>query len=425
MHGDVSPLRLFCIPVEIFLGRRQWLGLTLFALATACSAARPIAPPASSASKPQEFSVPRTVVTPERAESIPELYQRAIALGASGEHARAALEFQRIHDLDPEGELADDALFQSSSEHDLSNALERAALGYEQLARRYPQSELAFASLVRATRLLARLDQWQRAGELSELALSREHQRERELGPLERVTLYAASALWRLEQDDERAAQTFIEKGRAVIDEYQLDAAGRLPLELAPLYFSLGELRRRRGERIVFQPLPPDFADALERRCQLLLDAHSAYSDAMRAYDVHFSAIAGYRVGELYEKLHQDVMRLTPPASADTEEKRRLFEAGMRLRYTVLLEKARKFMEHTLGWVERNGEHSVWVDKTHEAILEIREATKREEAALAAIPYSRATLEAALLDLQRRSEEKAKEKEKARLKGSPGAKPGR
>jgi hypothetical protein len=344
------------------------------------------------------------VITPERAESIPELYQQALALASAGEHLRAALEFQRVHDLDPDGELADDALFQCASERDIGGALANAARVYEQLARRYPKSELASTALVRATRLLARVDQWQRAGELADLALTGA----RELGPLERISAYAASALARLEQGDERAAQTFIERGRAVIDEYRLDAAGRLPLELAPLYFSLGELRRRRSERIVFEPLPPDFADALERRCQLLLDAHSAYSDAMRAYDVHFSAIAGYRVGELYERLHRDVMLIAPPAAADTEEKRVLFEAAMRLRYAVLLEKAQKFMEHTIGWVERNGEHSPWVEKTHEAIAEIREATRREEAALAALPYPRATLEAALLDLQRRTEEKKK-----------------
>jgi tetratricopeptide (TPR) repeat protein len=399
--------------VEIFLGRS--LCLALFALASGCVGARPIAQAPSPVGEARGFAVPRTVITPERAASIPELFQQALALGSSGEHARAALEFQRIHDLDPAGELADDALFQSASEHDLAGELDAAALVYQQLARRYPKSELVSSALVRAIRILMRLDQWPRAGELSELALSGS----RELGPLERITVYAASALARLERSDEHAASTFIEKGRALIDEYQLDAAGRLPLELAPLYFSLGELRRRRAERIVFEPLPPSFADALERRCQLLLDAHSAYSDAMRAYDVHFSAIAGYRVGELYERLHQDVMRITPPATADTEEKRILFEAAMRLRYAVLLEKAQKFMEHTLGWVERNGEHSPWVEKTHEAIADIRAAAKREEAALAALPYPRATVEAALLDLQRRSDEKKK------LEALPGSAPRR
>ncbi|HWA71386.1 MAG TPA: hypothetical protein VG937_03590 [Polyangiaceae bacterium] len=361
-------------------------------------------PAPSSAAHTTKFSVPRTVITPEQTTSIPELYQHALKLAESGAHSEAAVEFARVHELDADGELADDALFQCASERDQAGALENAALTYEQLARRYPTSELAVLALVRATRIFARLDQWQRAGELSNRALASQ----RPLGPLESISVYSASALSRLEQDDERGAESFIEKGRALVDEYRLDAAGTLPLELAPLYFALGELRRRRGERIQFDPLPPNFADALERRCQLILDAHSAYSDAMRAYDVHFSAIAGYRVGELYEQLHKDVMRVTPPASADTEEKRQLFEAAMRLRYAVLLDKARQFMEHTLGWVERNGEHSLWVEKTHEAIADIREASRREQAALAALPYPRATLEAALADLQRRSQEKEK-----------------
>jgi hypothetical protein len=388
--------------VEIFACRG--LGLSLLILASGCAASPGARPAASSAARVNEVSVPRTVITPEQTSSIPELYQRAVELAATGAHARAAEEFARVYELDVDGELADDALFQCASEQDQAGALSNAGLTYEQLARRYPSSELAVIALVRATRIFARLDQWQHAGELSQRALASQ----RALGPLESITVYGASALARLEQEDERGAESFIEKGRALVDEYRLDAAGTLPLELAPLYFALGELRRRRGERIRFDPLPANFADALERRCQLILDAHSAYSDAMRAYDVHFSAIAGYRVGELYEQLHKDVMRVTPPPSADTEEKRQLFEAAMRLRYAVLLDKARQFMEHTLGWVERNGEHSPWVEKTHEAIAEIREASRREQAALAALPYSRATLEAALADLQRRAQEKEK-----------------
>jgi hypothetical protein len=385
----------------------MFLGL---ALALGCAASRESVP-ARPAPRVQEYSVPRTVVTPEQVASVPELYERATALAAEGRHAEAARAFARVHDLDPGGELADRALFDSASEHDLAEGFELAAVGYEQLARLYPESPLATTALVRATRLRAHLEQWQHAGDLAERVLSAT----RALGPLERVTVYAASALLRLELDDERAAQMFIEKGRAVIDEYRLDEAGKLLRELAPLYFALGELRRRRAERIVFEPLPPDFADALERRCQLLLDAHGAYSDTMRAYDAHWSAMAGFRVGELYGRLHRDVMRVVPPPSADTEEKRALFEAAMRLRYTVLLDKAQQFMEHTLGWAERNGERSQWVARTHEAIAEIRAAARREKAALDALPYSRATLEAALLDLQRRTLEK--EKARARPRG--------
>jgi hypothetical protein len=390
-------------------GVRRTAGTATFlalsgSIALGCGASGGAARAPNSAARPESVSVPRTVITPERAASIPELYEHALGLARDGKHGDAALEFERIHDLDPTGDLADDALFQGASERDEAGELERAATDYEQLARGYPKSESATTALVRATRLFAYLERWQRAGELAERALAGP----RELGPFERISVYAASALSRLEAGDQHAAQTFIEKGRDVIDEYRLDAAGAVPRELAALYFALGELRRRRSEQILFEPLPPDFADALERRWQLLLVALSAYSDAMRAYDAHWSAMAGYRVGELYERLHQDVMRIAPPAAADSEEKRRLFEAAMRFRYAVLLDKARQFMQHTLSMAERTGERSPWVDKTREALAEIQAANQREQAALAALPYSRATLEAGLSDLQRRAEEKAK-----------------
>ncbi|MFZ5895260.1 MAG: tetratricopeptide repeat protein [Myxococcota bacterium] len=342
--------------------------------------------------------MPRTVVTPESASSIPELYARATDLAQKGQHAEAAREFARIVSLDPSGELADDALFQAGSEHDEAGAFTDAAAAYKQLARRYPESELRTAALVRATRLLAHVESFRDAGELAQHVLSEKV----ELGPFERVVLYGASALSRLDQDDEQGAQALIEKGREVIDAHQLAAAGRISRDLSALYFALGELRRRRAERIVFQPTPPNFAAVLEQRCQLLLDAESAYSDSMRAYDAHWSTMAGYRVGELYEKLHEDLMRVTPPASADTLQKRQLFEGAMRLRYAILLEKALKMMEHTLAMAARTGEHSAWVEKSEKAKASIEQAMKREDAALAALPYSRATLQHALDMLQRR-----------------------
>ena len=82
--------------------------------------------------------------------------------------------------------------------------------------------------------------------------------------------------------------------------------------------FALGEVRRLKSERISFTPLPPNFTDVLEQRCQALLDAQAAYTDAMRGYDAHWSAMAGYRVGQLYQRLHAEVMQIPPTAQAKT-----------------------------------------------------------------------------------------------------------
>lgn len=347
-----------------------------------------------------KVAVPRTIVTPEAAASVPELYALASGLFDRAEYERAAREFDRIATLDPSGDLADDSLFRAGEAYDLASFLESAALRYEQLSQRYPESPLAALARVRATRLLVHLDRFERAGELARGILESGTL----LNPFDRVLVYAASALWRLERGDELAAATFVEKGRSTIDAHRLDAAGRVGRELAALYYALGETRRRRAERITFEPMPPDYLDALERRCQLILDAQSAYSDTMRAYDAHWSAMAGFGVGELYRRLHEDLMQVRPPKSADTEEKRQLFEAGMRHRFAVLLEKALANVELTLGMLQRTQEKSSYLQRLTRARDEIVAAKDREQAALDRLPYSRATLEAALQELARRSE---------------------
>lgn len=385
------------IPRRRRSGSRLWVQVLALTLgAAAC--ARTVPPSGAKSPNPETIEVPRTIVTPGDATSIPELYAHAGKLAASGDHSGAAREFARVAALDPDGELADDALFQSASEHDQASEFNEAAVSYRELARRYPKSEFRSNAMLSATRLYAHLEKYREAGELAEHLLAEK----RELGPFALVVLYGASALARLETDDEKGAQEFIEKGREIIDAHQLDAAGQISRDLSSLYFALGELRRRRAERIVFQPPPPNFGAVLEQRCQLLLDAESAYSDAMRAYDAHWSTMAGFRVGELYEKLHEDLMKVTPPANADTVEKRQLFEGAMRLRYAILLEKALKMMEHTLSMAERTGEHSEWVAKSEQAKKAIEQAMKREDAALAALPYSRGTLQMALDLLQKK-----------------------
>nr|PZN20387.1 MAG: hypothetical protein DIU78_19310 [Pseudomonadota bacterium] len=337
------------------------------------------------------------MVTPDEATSIPELYERALQIAHEGRYEEAASAFERIVALDPHGELADDALFQAAHERDRSGALDLAARRYQDLARTYPHSPLALPALVRAVRILCHLERWQEAGELASTVLAREG----ELGPFDRVLLHAARALERLAANDEPAASSYVERGRSLIDEHALDAAGRISRDLAALYFALGELRRRRAERIGFVPLPADFATVLERRCELLLAAQSAYSDAMRAYDAHWSTMAGVRVGELYAALHRDLMRITP-LSGDTPEKRRLFEGALRLRYSVLLEKALGMVEHTLGMAERTGERSAWVDQARRLRADLQAEVRAEQAALDRLPYSRATLEAALEELGNR-----------------------
>jgi hypothetical protein len=186
-----------------------------------------------------------------------------------------------------------------------------------------------------------------------------------------------------------------------------LDLAGRLPIELAPLYYALGEVRRIRAERIHFDVLS-EFPTRMEARCQLILDAQSAYSDSWRAYDAHWSLLSGVRVGELYDNLHRELMRtMQPPAAADTDDRRLLYYGATRLLYSVLLEKAHGMLDHTLAMAERTREGSPWVERARKTLEGIREAEREEQASLARLPYSRAELEQALREIRSGLRDKA------------------
>ena len=382
--------------------------LVVFVAAAGCAHPTPEPQTVTQAAAPERVEVPRMVVTPDSVTSIDELFASATRALEAHDYPAAAHAFRRVYELDADGPRADAALFWGATAQDLDARPAEALRTYELLSSRFPSSPHTRTALVRRARLYAFLEQYSRAGRVADEALGRFN----DLRPFEHITLLGAKALALVVAGDIDQAEYYIEKARTLIEEHGLDAAGTIPRDLAQVYFALGETRRVRAERIRFVPLPPNFAGALEARCQLILDAQSAYSDTMRAEDAHWSAMAGFRVGELYQRLHDDLMQVPPPSTTDstppTQGARRaqLFEGAMRLRYSVLLEKARSMMTHTIEMARRTGEHSVWIARAEQSVRELDEAVRREQAALDALPYSRAQLEHALEDLSRKASAK-------------------
>jgi tetratricopeptide (TPR) repeat protein len=369
------------------------IGYSAFVLLSACSASAPPAPQNAGnvQREPTEVRVPRQLITPTETTSVSELYARGESQAKLGKFREAAADFDRAFALEPRGERAPDALFRAAEAFDLVPEHREALARYEQTARLFPEHALGREALVRSIRLLAYLEEWPRAGELSDLFLSREKAPK----PFELVVAHSGKALALIADGDDVKALASVERARDVIERHGLDLAGRLPRDLAQVYYALGEIRRVRAERIALAPVTPDFLALLEKRCQLILDAQSAYSDTMRAYDSHWSAMAGFRVGELYQRLHEELMKVEAP-KAKTERERQLVEGAMRLRYSVLLTKAKGMMEHTLDMARRTGESSSWVERAEQARRDIEKAEAAEQAALDKLPYTREELQAAL-----------------------------
>jgi tetratricopeptide (TPR) repeat protein len=314
---------------------------------------------------------------------------RALLLAGDGAAARAV--FERLIRLAQGDDVRAPSTFNAAvaqeGEGDRAGALER----YRGFIEDYPAHPMARAAMLRETRALAYLERW---GELVHAAGRLLAQAELPL--LDRIEAHGARALGLVEQDDVVAAAREVDLAQTLIEDHRLGQVGPPPAGLAQVSFALGEVRRKRSEAILFVPTPADFGEALERRCASLLEAQSAYTDAMRSLDAHWSAMAGYRVGQLYLVLHRDVMRVQPPASATTLHQRQLFEGAMRLRYRILLEKGSKMMAATVRLADRTGEASSWATRARDAKRDLERALDDERLALSKLPFTEAELQAGL-----------------------------
>jgi tetratricopeptide (TPR) repeat protein len=260
----------------------------------------------------------------------------------------------------------------------------------------FPTHPLVKLSLVRTARVHGYLEQWTELSATADKLLART-----DLSTLETVEARGLRAVALVESGKVEEAAKEVDRALVIVEEKQLGQAGSPPMELAAAWFAQGEVRRIRSETITFVPAPPNFATALEQRCQLILDAQSAYHDTLRARDAHWTAMAGFRIGQQYQRLHRDLMAIPPPAAMKTAEDKQLFQAAMRLRFRTLLEKALGNLGPIIEMGERTGEASQWVQRAKAARDEVADALANEKKALAALPYSEDDIRKALAKLQK------------------------
>lgn len=364
------------------------LALVCLLALTGCGAAASSASPKAPGSTPPpppvpSQEVPELVVSPYSDDELARQFEQARELVLAGKIQEAAASFDKLLRLAPEGQTAPPSLYNAGMCHedlgDRATAIDR----YLALTKRFPTHASARPSLFRAMHLLAYEERWPELTPVADQVLALT-----DLTLLEKIDALGARALAHVEQEKLEDAERDVGKARDLIEDHRLGETGKPPLELVQVSFALGEVRRLKSEKIAFTPLPPNFSDVLEQRCQALLDAQTAYTEAMRGYDAHWSAMAGYRVGQLYQRLHAEVMAIPPTAQSKTLQQKQLFEATMRLRYRILLEKGLKMMEGTVKMAERTGETSGWVMRAREAKRDLELSLAEEKAALSKMPFT-------------------------------------
>jgi hypothetical protein len=374
----------------------RWIALpvgVLATLATACAATP--APPPVVAGPPTHIDAHPVIVTPDEAATEPELAARGERALMEQRWQDAVAAYRTLVAADATPEHASEYRFDLGLALEGAQSREEARDVFLALAQKYPDGPKARAALVRASSLDAYLEDWPALAAIGDTILARS-----DLDAVDRLVGLGSRGLARVEQDDDAGASKDIFDGLELADQLHYGARDVLPVAVAQLRFALGELRRIRSEKIVFDPLPPDFVEKLEERCGGLLEAQSAYAMAVRSIDPHWAAMSGYRVGQMYRAIHRDLMQIPPPATSKTEKQKQIFYAFMHIRYRVLLEKGLKEIVQTVALGERTSDSSAWIQRAREAKDEMETALADEKAQIAKMPFTEAEVNAALDQLK-------------------------
>jgi tetratricopeptide (TPR) repeat protein len=354
--------------------------------------------------------VDQQIITPEDGASRRELLARAHRAIQEGHwrDAIAALETLRAAERVDGDADATGILFNLGLAYEGLGDRERARDVYDELARRFPDSQDARSALLRSAAIHADLEEWAPLGETAEVLLAR-----KDLDTVDRMTALGARGLSRVELGDDVGAMRDIQLGLDDVETLGFGTSGKMPGPAAQLRFAQAEVRRVRSERIGFLPVTPDFIIKIGARCQGLLDAQNAYADTMRSEDPHWAAMSGYHVGAMYRTLHHDLMQIPPTALAKTDSDKQLFFAMMHMRYRVLLEKGLEMMKRTSAFASKNADVLPWAKRAELAQADMEQGLADEKAIMSSFPYTEEEVQKALDILEKKALAKA-EKQRAR-----------
>jgi tetratricopeptide (TPR) repeat protein len=364
------------------------LGVVLLAAAVGCGGNSGTQPPAQS---PKQQDVPNQIIGPRAEGTSKELIQKGERALLAQKWQEAVDAFEAVLAGDPAAANNPQVIYDLAIAYEGLGDREKARTRFREVVRRWPTDPNARNALAREVSLDAYLEDWAALGEVGNQILAR-----KDLEPADKMLGLGARALSKVEAGDDVAALKDVNDGLDIVEEHKFGATGQLPVAAAMLKFAQGEVRRVRSEKISLNPPGPDFVQKLELRCAGLLEAQSSFADAIRSVDLHWAAMSGFKVGEMYRTLHHHLMLIPPPEKAKTESDKQLFYGIMHVRYRVLLEKGVEMMNRTLGLGDRTGVGSAWMTRAKAAKVEMEKALEDERATIKTFPFSEEELAKAL-----------------------------
>jgi len=305
------------------------------------------------AGRPQEIRVD------EKTEA--QLFDDGSLLFRAERWADAAVHFDRLFSAFPRSPHFDAALFNAGLSHERLGRFREALDRFEALIARG-------AEVVDAT-FHAALAEY-RLGRVAAAAERLLALAARPGLPAERkAEALVQQAVCRFDLGARSEAERLLRAALALLEKAEPDPS--LP---AQAEFWIGEVYRSYFRDAALDPAAMDekqLGDAMESKAQFLLSAQGHYLRAIRKGQGEWATAAGFRIGELYEAFHDQLVDAPLPRGLDPEQAA-LYREELRKKVRVLISKAIQIYDQTLATAVRVGATNDYVERTRASLERLR-----------------------------------------------------
>ncbi len=289
-----------------------------------------------------------------------ELFATGEAAMGGGDNVKAVTHFERLADFFPTSKYRPEALFKAGKllerMHDYTGALGR----FLEASKVYGETIEGADARFKAADQYYFLNDYDSALSLLEplsYATYIPGVRHAEADLKRAVCLYTQEHL----DEAEKILRKVLQQ---IQDEYRDDTRdGYLPSQAQ---FYLAEIFRKHFLDMKLDPVArtqPQLMQDLEYKAEMLLSAQGHYLRTIRYGHPEWATASGYRIGELYQDLYEEMTDAKPPPDLNQDEVE-VYREELRNRIRVLVTKAIDAYEQTLATAERVGATNPFVQQT-------------------------------------------------------------
>ena len=289
----------------------------------------------------------------------------------AGEYARAVKVYDKLVAEFPASEHVPLALYNAGLSHEKLDDYAAAAAAYQQIIDEHAEVKDTLRDAhFRKAFAMGKLERWVEVADTFWAARQLDN-----LTVMDELEARVGQGVGMFMQGDYATAE---HEFRAALNFHREKEAGEfLPAEywVGQARFYLGEIYAREMEALTLTAPTADpngdwvamMGKELEKKCELLLRAQNNFIRTIRVGHHGWATAAGYRIGSLYEKLHDDLMSVPVPPDL-TEEQQGIYRDEVKERVRVLVMKAVKVYQMSLEMADRIGQKNEWVTKTSESL---------------------------------------------------------